>query len=315
MEQIIVILKKYENRISIMRDLEQLLRYEIPGFLIILYFLAFSWDMIKKIGICYGVAIKLLPGLVAAAAILALPLGYLAFNLYFACEERTFLARRAGTREDGVVRQILERYPAPAESNWWQRGDPSMRNEVLDIIFYSSNDNSEAAHILERFITFYHSGRVIGMYAPVLSIILHLILPLFLASHTSMDLGYIIPRCIAVAILYGGYYCIIIWGRIPESRPSRIIEILPIVVVLFILLINLINPILSLYFENPIYSFLLLLLVIWFISIPRTLEGGMLKRRIDELETNILLSRQQEIVKAIRRRLNETYTSKTINCL
>lgn len=81
-----------------MRDLEQLLRYEIPGFLIIGYFFAFSWDIIKEIGICYGVAIKLLPALVAAAAVLALPLGYLAFSLYFAREERLFLGRRASSR-------------------------------------------------------------------------------------------------------------------------------------------------------------------------------------------------------------------------
>ena len=291
MEQIIVILKKYENRISIMRDLEQLLRYEIPGFLIILYFLAFSWDIIKRIGICYEVAMKLLPALVAAAAILALPLGYLAFNLYFACEERTFSERRAGTREGGIVRQVLERYPAPAESNWWQRGDPSMRNEILDIIFYSSNDNSEAAHILERFITFYHSGRVIGMYAPVFSIILHL----FFASCAGMDFEYILSRFLFAVIFYGGYYCIIIKGRVPEDRLLQIIKALHVVVILFILLICL---------KNPIYLFLLLLLVIWFITIPRTLEGGMLKRRIDELEINILLSRQREIVEAIGRRCN-----------
>ena len=281
-----------------MRDLEQLLRYEIPGFLIIVYSFIFSWDIIMRLlqenGICYERVIKLLPALVAVAALLALPLGYLAFSLYFTCEERIFLGKRAGIRREGIVEQILRNYPAPDENKWWlQHENPAMRNEVLDIAFYSSDNKIEAAHILERFINFYHSGRVIGMYVPVFSIILHL----FLASHARMDFGYMLSRCVVAVILYGGYYCIITKGRIPEDRLCRIIKALHIVVILSILLI---------YLNNPVYLFLLLLLVVWLLSIPRTLEGGMLKRRIDELETNILLSRQREIVEAIGDRLNLT---------
>ena len=216
-----------------MRDLEQLLRYEIPGFLIIVYFLIFSRDII--IGL-----------------------------------------------------------PAPDESNWWeQHENPAIRNEVLDIAFYSSDDKIEAAHILERFINFFHSARVIGMYVPVFSIILHL----FLASLARMGFEYMLSRCVAAVILYGGYYCIITKGRIPEDRLCRTIKALHIVVILSILLICL---------NNPICLFLLFLFVVWLLSIPRTLEGGVLKRRIDELETNVLLSRQRDIVEAIGDRLNLT---------
>ena len=284
-----------------MRDLEQLLRYEIPGFLIIVYFFIFSWDTVRESQLCYELVIKLLPALVALAALLALPLGYLAFSLYFSCEERIFLRKRAGIRRGGIVEQILRDYPAPDESKWWlQHENPAIRNEVLDIVFYSSDDKSEAAHVLERFINFYHSGRVIGMYVPLFSIILHL----SLASHVFMGFEYIIPRCIVAVILYGGYYCIMIRCRIPGDRLCRIFEVLPIVVILSILLIYLINPILPIYLQNPIYLFSLLLLFVWLITIPRTLEGGMLKRRIDELETNILLLRQREIVRAIRKRIN-----------
>ena len=295
---IAAILKKHENRISIMRELEQLLRYEIPGFLIIVYFFIFSRDTIMRFlqgnGICYEQVIELLPGLVALTALLALPLGYLAFSLYFLFEEEIFLGKRAGIRKEGIVEQILRDYPAPAESEWWsEHKDPALRNEVLDIIFYSDNDKSEAPHILERFINFYHSGRVIGMYVPVFSIILHL----FLASLACMGFEYILPRCIAAVILYGVYYCIITKGRIPEDRLYPIIGVLHIVVIPFILFI---------YLKNPIYLFSLLLLVIWLITITRTLDAKMLKRRIDELETNILLSRQREIVGAIRDRLNLT---------
>ncbi|KYK38744.1 MAG: hypothetical protein AYK18_16735 [Theionarchaea archaeon DG-70] len=286
-----------------MRDLEQLLRYEIPGFLIIVYFLTLSKNILQESGICYQQVIKLLPALVAAAAVLALPLGYLAFSLYFSCEERVFLGKRAGIRRGGIVEQILRNYPAPDENNWWlQHENPTVRNEVLDIIFYSSIDKSEAVHVLERFITFYHSGRVIGMYVPIFSIILHL----FLASYAGIDFEYILSRFIVVVILYGVYYCIIIKGKIPEDRLCGIITALHIVVILFILLI---------YLNNPICLFSLLLVVVWLITIPRTLEGGMLKRRIDELETNILLSKQREIVGAIGERLNLARTSTAINCL
>ena len=274
-----------------MRDLEQLLRYEIPGFLIIVYFLIFSQDIIKGSGICYGQMIKTLPALVAVAAILALPLGYLAFNLYFIFEERLFLEKRVGIRRGGIVEQILRDYQSLDGRNWWlEHENPAVRNEVLDIVFYSSNNKSEAAHILERFITFFHSGRVIGMYVPVFSIILHL----FLASYVIKDSCYMLPRFIVVVILYVVYYCIIHRGRIPEDRLCQIIIVVLIVVILFILL---------LFLHNPIYLFSLLLLIVWLITIPRTLEGGMLKKRIDELETNILLSRQHQIVGAIEKKI------------
>ena len=281
-----------------MRDLEQLLRYEIPGFLIIVYFLIFSRDIIMRLlqenGICYEPAIKLLPALVALAALLALPLGYLVFSFYFSCEERIFLGKRAGVRRGGIIEQILKDFPAPDESNWWeQHENPAIRNEVLDIAFYSSDDKIEAAHILERFINFFHSARVIGMYVPVFSIILHL----FLASLARMGFEYMLSRCVAAVILYGGYYCIITKGKIPEDRLCRTIKALHIVVILSILLICL---------NNPICLFLLFLFVVWLLSIPRTLEGGVLKRRIDELETNVLLSRQRDIVEAIGDRLNLT---------
>jgi hypothetical protein len=277
-----------------MRDLEQLIRYEIPGFLIIVYFFLFSWDIIMELqeqkGVCYGQLVRVLPALVAAAAVLALSLGYLAFSFYFSCEEREFLKKRVGIRKKGIVERILEDYPASAELKWWKKRKkkPSVRNEILDIVFYNSNNENESTHILERFINFYHSRRVIGVYVPVFAVILHL----FFASYVNMDFKYFLSISAVTIILYVIYYKITLI-KIPDSKFYFIIGISLIMVILFILNFY---PIKSIYY-------LFFLFIVWLITVPKTLENGMLKKRIDELEKNILLLRQREIVEAIRRRI------------
>lgn len=240
-----------------MRDLERLLRYEIPGLLIIVYFIVLSYENIKvfgeNYGICYEQILRMIPALLAVGVVLALPLGYFAFIFYNFCEEEEFLRRRVGIREGGIVEQILINNLAHTERRWWLRQeDPVVKNEILDIVFYGSNDGNESVPVLERFIDFYHSRKVIGVYVPIIAVILCLVFTVFIGT------------------------------RIESS-------------ILMIFLISSLTFILK-----P--QFLFLLFIVSLITVHPTLEGGTLRRRIDELETNILLSKQREIVEAIARR-------------
>lgn len=309
-----------------MRDLEQLLRYEIPGLLIIVYFIMLSHEnarvFAENYGICLEQVLRVIPALLAAAAILALPLGYFAFIFYNFWEDKEFLKKRVGIREGGTIEQILINYPAHTEHRWWEnQEDLAVKNEILDIVSYSSNDENRSVDTLERFIGFHHVRRVIGVYVPMTAAILHLSFASYIGMNHQVCLLW---GFIATIFLYYLYYCMtigdgfihLLWRffftRIPRAESSSSIRVLVIIHLLWRFFVTRIprvesfTPVvffisLLIFILKP--HFLFLLFIVWLITVPWTLEGGMLKRRTEELETNILLSRQREIVEAIARRV------------
>ena len=299
-----------------MDELRQLLRYEIPGLITIIYSLMLSWQTIMELLSEYEIYLKqiskVLPSLVGATVVLALPFGCLVYTFYTALEDECFLRNRKGMV---IVEKILEKYPncTEKEKKWWKDKCWETKNETLDMIFYKHK--RKFGKILERFINFYHSGRVIGIYVPLSALILHSILVLCVCMNLGSLLWDIIKNTLMISIITIGLLIVYFISRDikPKNMKLKNIEsnkelknmnlsprwffylgtaILYIVVIIFLY-----------YSKNPIFILYFLILAISLITIPRTLEDGQLKIRINELETNMLLPRKQEIVETIRERI------------
>ena len=160
-----------------MDDLRQLLRYEIPGLITIIYFLMLSYPLLLEYGRWYNIDFKqfckILPGLVIMVPIIALPIRFLLYQLYTTIEHENYLRNRRGIE---VVDKILEKYSSPEreypflkrEYTWWEENeDIAKRNEILDTVFYMKK--RDWTEVLARFESFYHSRRVIGIYSPIIA--------------------------------------------------------------------------------------------------------------------------------------------------
>lgn len=348
-----------------MDDLRQLLRYEIPGLITIIYFLMLSYPILfeyaDQLGLCLKQVSKALPGLLGAAAILALPLGFFIYQFYLFFEDEKFLKKRAGMK---VVKQILDRYPAPQERRWWEcpRMKYTRRNEVLDIIFYKHEEN--LANVLERFINFYHSKRVIGIYVPLSALILHflfflclyaaqnylpediivntlmisfvifillivyctskkgqylyfplfaVVLALFFSFYSCMNQNNLFGNTTINAFITSFVLLVFYWMSKNTYRISKknqyswfsSSQFFSYNTMMLIVTLIVVSLVLLFYSKNSvcIIFFLILIILISLMVIHGTLEGGLLKKKIDELETNILLLRKREIVEIIRNRI------------
>ena len=95
------ILKDHVSTI-IMDDLRQLLRYEIPGLVTILYFLMLSHpfllDCARQYNICLDQILELSLELAGTILVLALPIGFLVYQLYTTVEHENFLRSREGIK-------------------------------------------------------------------------------------------------------------------------------------------------------------------------------------------------------------------------
>lgn len=293
----------------IMDDLRQLLRYEIPGLITIMAFLSFSCPILlirldqTKIGISdIG---KLLPGLTVMIAILALPIGVLLYQLYIFTERDNHLKCREGMN---VVPRILRKYTFFRKEDilltkaieWWETHDhPAERNEILDVIFYVTKGENNVINLMERFQSFYHSRRVIGLYAPLVAALMTEIVKVFLLAFSfKFIFGVII---VSSFILVLKLECI--WKYVDNlSWPLYCLSHYVIIgiPVAFILLTNT-----HLESDEVLREIVLALLipVISMILILPTRKNGSLRREMDELESNVLQTRKDKIVEFMREKI------------
>jgi len=273
-----------------MDSLRQLIRYEIPGLLTIIYFLMLLYPVLIESSFfsCFEQFSKSLPGVAAVAVILALPIGFLLYQFYTFVEHKNFLDNRIGMK---VVPLILEGFPD--RKNWWccEDRDTAEKNEVLDIAFYMKNgDSTNLARILERFESFYHSRRVVGIYVPSVS---SLMMMLAVISTEYNATGFSCRFLISIVLLFP-IICIFLflrkkWERIDKRRYYFFILIL---IVLFPIALTYLSSIP----RDMLYViFCLLIFIISLVAILPTVEKGFLRREIEEFETNILLARKEEI--------------------
>ncbi|KYK36495.1 MAG: hypothetical protein AYK19_08465 [Theionarchaea archaeon DG-70-1] len=307
-----------------MDDLRQLLRYEIPGLITIIYFLMLSYPILpecaNRFGICFEQVVEeciagdILLGLSAIIVALALPIGFFLYQLYTTFDYKGFLEARKGIEntEKNIVTQILQKYLSlenkdidhkkewpflAKELKWWKNHRcPSERNEILDISFYYEKKEKDLADILERFITYYHSGRVIGIYAPLVASLATIFLFVYLFPQPStsfsqneilVSIGNIIV--FAVILILKKYKCQCFFDWLDFCKFTAIIIIIGIIIL-----------------SIPDLRFLFFPFIILAISlaiIKPTYENGLLKKQIDELETNILLLKREEISKIIRAKM------------
>jgi endonuclease YncB( thermonuclease family) len=344
--------REIDDDTSFMNDLRQLLRYEIPGILTIVYFLILSYPFLSESAQIDSLqADNRLLGLTAILVTLALPLGFVVYSLYQTLEEEGFLKKRIGMN---VVEQILDEHPAPDEKKWWNSKcrKSAERNEILDIVFYGSRETNAtgSTDILERLINFHHAGKVIGMYTPLSAVALYLlffvyecssksfavyflitgvIILLIFYSHEKMALSCFIFAIVDISLIFVIYIILfelfLLMGNLyimPWSIAFDNLKICFVVISLFIiysisrgicfqsseifcsgvLILIVINSLVVSYMDNLSWIVTFSILTTSLLTIPKTLQNGLLKKQMDELEVNILLSRKQEIVETIRKR-------------
>lgn len=279
-----------------MNDLQQLLRYEIPGLITIMYFLMLSYSSLfeyaKSLGFSPKQIGEVLPGLFGVFAVLALPLGFLVYQIYIYFEDEKFLRKRAGMK---VVKEILEKWPKSQEEKWWSSRNHVERNEILDIIFYKYE--KELAKILERFINFYHSSRVVGIYVPLTA----LIFSLFFSIYREINKNACISGFTILFLLVS--YCIANMDKRICRKLKRNTSLCFYLQKSFcfhmgIFIVTVL--ILFIYSKDLMYLVFLLILTFSSVTVQPTFKDGSLKKRIDELETNILVQRKREIMETIR---------------
>ena len=308
-----------------MDDLRQLLRYEIPGLITIIYFLMLSYPILfecaNQSGICLKVIERcsignILLGLSAMAVALALPIGLIIYDLYTTFEYKKFLENRKGTQ---MISEVLERYPflengfvesenkwssLVKELEWWgDHDDPAERNEILDVGFYNEEKERNLVRILERFINFYHSRRVIGIYAPLVASLATIFLSVYLIHPLPKIDFYLFPLSMisqhlrGVIVFAGNILILLVISILRKNNRQCFLRFFHWFVVIIAIVITF--PI-SWYLGY--FFFPLIILIISLIIIRPTHKNGLLKKQIEELETNMLLLKRKEIIKIIRAR-------------
>ena len=287
-----------------MEDIRQLLRYEIPGLLFIIYFLMLSYPVLVEItfncqepsliSIIESIDIIGLSGL---AVVFGLPIGVLIYNLYLSCEYRSFMENRIGIRI--IIPTILQRTYLYREREWWNcrcRTIPQ-RYEILDTGFYQGpEEKGGMKDLLERFINYYHSGRVIGLYVPLVASFFAFFLSLCYQCHPYLpntpENSYSTCYALVNSLFILAYYILSI-----KSKYSNFFPFIGMCKgsLLFLFFFTLVVCSHKLVF---LFS-LLIISVSWFISC----NSDLLSNQIKELETNLLLRKEEIIIGAIRRRI------------
>jgi len=285
-----------------MDDLRQLLRYEIPGLITIIYFLMLSYPLLLEYGRSYNIDFKqfgkILPGLVIMVPIVALPIGFLLYQLYTTIEHENYLRNRRGIE---VVTKILEKYSSPEREypsleraqNWWEKNEDTVkRNEVLDTVFYMKK--REWTKVLERFESFYHSRRVIGMYSPIIAS-LATMLTAILLDFISRKFFLLIGVFLAFIVISKSKR---LWKKIDKFNSVSYCVIYSLIIGTHMCCADY-KIALS---EFRLGIFIFLILVISLIMIVPTRKEGLLREGMDNLEENIILSEINEIIKVINRK-------------
>lgn len=176
-----------------MDELRQLLRYEIPGLITILYFLMFTYHIL----FCFEQVIKIL----IVAPILALPIGFLLYQVYTTLEHKMFLENREGIR---LIEQIFKEKDNKIRK---KRKKSDLANfEAISIIICHKKSAISASEVLGGFQNIYHSRRVIGYYIPVFTVLFVFIFYIFLypfpGSFNSEVNTIIIQMAIALILIF-----------------------------------------------------------------------------------------------------------------
>jgi hypothetical protein len=295
-----------------MDDLRQLLRYEIPGLIAIIYFFLISHPILlsytEEIGICIKQISESTLEITGSAVILALPLGSLLLMFYHAIEYGPLLKERIGLTE---IKNILEENDLSDELEWCNKDKTHARmNEIFDMISY--NYEEKLTNILERFLTYYHSGNVIKVYAPLSAIIAVGVSDVsylwFLMEKSNVLTGDCKPCLFLIVfvfllVLLLLYYLSILLDP-PEECKKPKIEIVAILCCLIV-----ITHIATLfYFSKPCLLVVFSAIMILAISLIMKKKNLLLKKQIDELEKNIVRLHRKEIVETIDRAMKKEET-------
>jgi hypothetical protein len=291
-----------------MEELKQLLRYEVPGLMTLVYFLLFLYFIIPSEAyqpevLLVNVA-KILPGLTAFTVVLALPVGVLLYQIYIFNERENFLENREGMK---VIPGILERYAAetdeegkpknrpsfPAEAlRWWNNHEETVeRNEYLDMIFYSRKDEKDIIDTMERFQNFYHSKRVIGIYSPIVAALLAEIIAILVQSFSYRAVAAFIIILVFVFVSKSRS----IWNYIDGQNWIWYCISYCFFIGVPIYSVLLLNIQLNLQVTARITILSLFIFIISATLILPTRKNGSLRKEIDELERNVLLHRKREV--------------------
>ncbi len=281
-----------------MDDLRQLLRYEIPGLTTLAYFLVLSYPLLIKLGNNLKIDLaqfgKMLPGLIIIVPIMALPIGFLLFQVYTTLEHENYLKNRDGIK---AITRILEKYPClETEKKWWEKNEKNIarRNEILDTIFYKGERDS--AKLLERFESFYHSRRVIGIYSPIAASLAVVITAYFFSVTSWYNL--IMIGAIFIFFILVSYWGPI-WEKIDKSRKS--LYIIPYSLIIGIHVFGAGSKA-GLPQFRLIFLVSLIIIISWIMIIPTRKEGA-LRKTMDNFEENVVLSEINGIIGVIRNRL------------
>lgn len=289
-----------------MEDLRQLLYYEIPGLILLIYLLILFHpvllaDQIQFEFLGMGIS-EIFLGLVGLAAIIALPCGFLLYQLYSNIEHEKYYGKREGIR---IVFQILQKDSSlEKELEWWEKHSAAERNEVLDAFFYGNKEKKELTSLLGRFQRFYHSRRVVGIYAPLvaafIAAILTFLLPIFPVA----------PVFVLITIVISVLLCFLrfTWEYLDDLPLLQycLVYFFVIGVPIFLVTIFLSYELNVFICGNlmRIFTIPFLILLISTMAILPTHRSGFLRRWIAELEINIILPDIEKIRCKIRTRSN-----------
>jgi len=292
-----------------MDDLRQLLHYEVPGLIFIIYFLMLSYPIYLappgQFEIYHFHFDNILLGFAGFMVVLALPMGFLLYQLYSNLEHKNFFENRKGL---DIVSQILEKDSSlEREYKWWSNhNEPAERNEILDAFFYGQVRERDLIDLLERFLRFYHSRRVVGVYAPLAATLVTAIAALFFSAFAGNFAHIAVFSVIAIISLVFAYTLKFIWKTLDNMNWPwycmfyTFIAGTPVFLISVFLVLQLNIPETAITIRVVVVSFLIL--AISLMAILPTRRNGVLRRWIDELEINILSSRKKEIVNTLHER-------------
>jgi len=144
-----------------MPDLRYVLRYVITGYFVLAYTFAFFWIFASPR--CFGTVfgyIMAKPETLAVGAVLAVPLGWLAFQLYGLRHHPKYrteafqLARRWANAE-GIILEESDLEELVNVPFYWRRGDRGLEKEILETI--------------RGYWDHYEARRTVAVYVPSIS--------------------------------------------------------------------------------------------------------------------------------------------------
>lgn len=279
-----------------MEDMQSLLRYEIPGLLSIIYFAILSCPLLsgKEVPNSDIVNNSDIIGLTGLAITIGLPIGFLIYNLYLSCEYKKFMENRIGISD--IIPRFLEKTCLSKERQWWECPNRTIEEkyEIMDTgFYYDPGEKGGMKDLLERFINYYHSGRVISLYVPLVASFFASILSLCFQS------CFIVSCCVFMNSLFIFILCILgIFIFVFKSKCSccRLLRKCFVCLALCLLLVASIFA-----FCHHIYLFFSSIII--FISLFFLYKNVLLWNQIKELETNLLLKKERVIMEAIRQRI------------